>query len=781
MKLLLLLALLPSLLAASSLDLKVDLADGSPVRSTAARLCLEPLAEGEVDVRCRDLEVPTRLKIDLGDHAIWRLSVEAPDHWAPTEVIVSEEGRQLPIRLFPTGQLTGRLHAPDTQELPSEITISWTPVAPAPKNAPSKVVDSGVEVDSERAAEPPGRARLLQPPPSDTTCPVTASGVFECTVPAARTDAKLGVRGFAPTYLWSLRIQPGSALELGVVPLRPGASLAGWVEFEKRKAEEVGTAEVKLRPAVMATGSETMDAHQRKRLKLRALSTVSDDRGFFQLTDVPPGSYDLTVSREGFATAKVSDLVVLANAETRLSDPVRLHLPWKLEVVVDPPFSPTDDPWTVSLIPRGREDLDDFHRSETDLSGWASFSGVEEGKHLLVVETSSFPSTGLEARWAIEEIDVEAGQGPIDIRIPWVAVEGTVSRGGEPAQTSLWFVGLEGRQRVLLRSDEEGRFEGFLPSEGLWDIEVSPSTELPALQKLEPVEVSKPPGKRTAEITVEIPSTLVSGRVTTEEKDGVPNASVLLVSSEKRSREAQTVSGSDGSFEIRGVRAGPAWLWAEADDRTSEWLPVEIEEDRETAEIELVVRRHSRVEGWVSSPTGKVPGALITVLPETSDGTPVAASRVLTGPDGHFSLTLPKTASSARAVVYPPGYSLSLVRIDLDGLDGSPLHLPVTDSGGTLIIHFATAPVPALLHHGGTFIHLDALVDWGTRQGAGWSEDGEQLVLPRVESGDYTMCLSGRAGGEGISDTDAGPRCVGGFLPRDGELVIEIDPTTPET
>ncbi len=731
-------------------------AGGPPV---AAQLCREPLAGEGRESSCSAVKTPGNATLDLVGSASWKLWLTAPQHWAATEVVAGARPTPQVMWLFPTGRLTGRIAGPPGQTLSGELKISFSPT------------------HALRPAQPLDPAPPL--PAASVICPLS-NEVLECEIPAGVLDLKVEMPGLAPQYLWEQRVRPETPLNLGRIALQRGASVSGWVthDGDRLAAEPQEAARVELSPAIVTTAADLSDEQTSARLKLRTLATTVNPRGFFQLVDVPPGSYALTVQQPGLALARIPEIQVLADAETRLTAPIELHPPWKVEVFVDPPFSPTDTPWDLTFLPKSRQDLDDFHRGTTDLSGSATFADLAPGTYLLFVETATpTPSGNARTVWATQEVELTADQAQVQIRISWVPLVGRVFAGKDPIETTLWFVGNQGRERIPLASDAEGRFTGYLPREGTWEVEVSPFTASPAVQKLDPVAVAKVVGKEAAEVEIRIPTTRLSGIVVDGDRP-VSNAVILLASPERKSREAQAISDAAGEFEIRGVRAGSAYLWAQAGDRTSEWLPLEIQEGRDLTEIRLVVRPQVDFRGQVVSPSGGVPGALITATPETSAAargtTPALVRRVLSGPDGGFVLALPAEANAATMLVLPPGNSLRLLRIDLQAQGRSPLLLPVSGEGGTLVLVLGNADAPAVLQHGNALVHLGVLREWSLRHGGGWQEDQGRLIVPQVESGDYALCWASSLKPAATPGLVANPGCAYGNLLPHRELLLDL-------
>lgn len=49
---------------------------------------------------------------------------------------------------------------------------------------------------------------------------------------------------------------------------------------------------------------------------------------------------------------------------------------------------------------------------------------------------------------------------------------GRVTLGDDPLAATLWFGGRSGVRRIRFDSDEKGRFDGWLPEEGTWPVDL---------------------------------------------------------------------------------------------------------------------------------------------------------------------------------------------------------------------------------------------------------------------------------------------------------------------
>lgn len=160
------------------------------------------------------------------------------------------------------------------------------------------------------------------------------------------------------------------------------------------------------------------------------------------------------------------------------------------------------------------------------------------------------------------------------------------------------------------------------------------------------------------------------------------------------------------------------------------------------------------------------------------DRVPFASDdHTVTGPDGSFTLRFPARTNSLTLFVSAPGYAFHIGRVTVQ--KDRPLVVPVESPGGTLILDLPRAkdggaPPSPLLVHGETFTPLLLLSRWASLQRTEQSDPGK-LVVPNVESGDYTLCVNAGADLRQGKEPPAG-RCVRGVLVPNSELALSLPP-----
>jgi hypothetical protein len=504
-----------------------------------------------------------------------------------------------------------------------------------------------------------------------------------------------------------------------------------------------------------------------QRLGSLALDTKTDNRGFFQLEGVAPGTYVVTATAPGMAPARVSPVIVREGLEAEIIEPLILSPPVTLRVELSPPVDPYGGHWSLRLLQETNAGgpLGTAAQGQADGEGHWVQGGLTPGKYQLQVLGD------LGSRWVDHEIEIAAGEGPIPIDIPVIEIGGHLTIGDSPLSGTLWFGGSHGVPRVRFDADERGVFEGFLPNEGTWPVDLVSESEGLELG-LEPVEVHVRSGKRAAEVEIRIPDTTLEGAVVDESGQGVPGASIEFTGDHKLS---EIKAGKEGKFRIRGL--APPYVFIEAEDGTRSTGPVEaaLVEGEKSPWLRLVLQDRIEVRGQVVSPAGPVPGAEVLAWPGMDQVAFASDDRTVTGPEGTFSLHFPSATRSLTLFVSAPGYAFHMARVVVQ--KDRLLVVPVESPGGTLILDLPRAkdggaPPSPLLVHGGTFTPLLLLSRWASLQRAEQSDPG-RLVVPNVESGDYGLCVNAGADLRQGKEPLAG-RCARGSIVPNGELTLSL-------
>ena len=724
---------------------------GAPVRFQATPA--EEAGSGEAAVLLRllpqstdgiprtvTLPVPGEVLVDLPEETTWQILSESRTLWSAPQWVAPGPGgdeKLVRLRLHPAATVTGALEVPAQEPLPSRI-------------------------DLRLESSPDARSPKIPLIPVD--CPVEEKR-FVCRVPAGRLDLRLRAANRIPAYLWDLVVQAGEVKDVGVLPLKAGASVTGWVRHEDGSA--ASGVRVRLEAETLGLPSEPGKLES---LRAMALETRTNVRGFFQIEQATPGTFVVKADQEGLVPANRSGIEIRPDLEARILDPLVLAKPLGVKVSVSPARAPSGGLWKLVLEKKSAVEglKSEVHRGEADPNGIWAVTGLQAGKYSLFAQDEDM-------RWSFEDLDVSADKADLQIEIPGVLVKGRVRIGEEPLRATLWFGGRSAARRARFDSDEEGRFEGLLPEEGTWPVELVAEREGLRV-KLDPVEVRKLPGTRQARVELQIPDTRLQGRVVDEQGRPVGRAFLLLQPLRKLPSTAE--SDAEGAFEVRGLPPGPLFVHAEDGERESEWLQAHLKEDEDTPSLQLVVRTRMTVQGRVFSDRGPVAGARVEAMGELSEAGAGSGDQTVTGPAGEFTLKLPAGTRMMTLSVLAPG---NATRMMLVPLGTEPvLEIPVEPVGGTLVFDFGARTVQefmasraGILAHGGAFVPFGVTRRW-VQMGRIPQPDPHRLVLPNMEAGEYILCFG--AAQEAVARGQEPPpgQCTGGSLAPLQELTLGI-------
>jgi len=692
--------------------------------------------------------VPGRLEVELPHSGEWRFELEAERYWAPEVSLVPEAGVAQVWRLQPTTVVEGSVLLGKEGELPEQITFGF-------RALPEKQ-------GQESAFE------------GEVSCPLDEEGSFSCRVAAGRLDLALRAEGFVSHYFWALELEPWAEKDLGALELRPGASLVGWVETADG-SPITEDAHVRLAP-MLSPNVEPELAGRARSLQLRA---PVNERGFFQIAGVEIGAYRLIAEQEGFAPLKTPKILVSEAREKELPETLVLHRPLELELEVVPPLDIRGRRWRVALVRLG--DPEAVAQAWLSEEGRWRRPGLEPGRYQVMINDSQGSRVG--AEW----IDLAPGESEVLIELPVVRVEGRVSLGEEPLEAEIAFGGRSGSVSIALASGEEGFFEGIVPREGEWDVDVR-STDPKVNRRLRKVPVEVNPALGVAVVDLELPDTLLEGEVVDEGGAPVEGAAVISLPLPAVEKPSTAFTDEEGHFELRGFATGSFRIEARAQGprgtMTSEAVELELSEDDPTASVRLVVRDVLQLRGRVISTTGSVvAGAALTARPVMVEGLPAMILPMATsGTDGGYVLELPPGAAGAEITIMAPGFVLTRREVAADPSKTLDLVVEPQDRGGTLRLSLAERigdgfegrGHPYVLHDGVERYSVGTLRNWAFRSGV--IAPGAEMAVPAMPAGAWALCRPGKTG----SPADHGSQCSEGFLAPTGELKLEEPGSAPE-
>ncbi|MCP4549739.1 MAG: carboxypeptidase regulatory-like domain-containing protein [bacterium] len=693
--------------------------------------------------RTIELLAPGQKLVDI-EAGPWSFDLKIEGFWVKSQLMQIEEGKnQVNFTMWSVGTLQARLTATGNEELPQQLVAYFDP---APDTAPS-------------AAAPEGAV----------ACP-TSEPLWTCEVPAGHLDLRLAADGYISLYRWGVAVTPGKSYDLGTLPLRRGTAVVGWVETETGATAE--GIRVILRPRFM---DQHRDSAARTRLERLRLTAETNDRGFFHIDGTPPGEYVIEASKEPFSPARAT-VRVLEDQETVISNPpLILREPQVVEVYVEPPVPPMGEHWLIEMtqLDRGSRPMALFDRTAVSAGGLWSRKDVPPGSYTLRLGPS--PTE----RWYLREIEVDSNMPPLFIDLPVVEVRGSVLWGMEPLTAEIWFGGQNGAISVVFDSDDEGRFAGFLPHPGMWEVEIN-GVDWPVNRRFRQIEVKKRPGKTHAGVEIRIPDTRIEGIVVDQEGTPAERAIVTVQSLDEIEPTIRKRIDEEGRFEVYGLPPGLATAVAEGPSSGSmlysETVAVDLEGGGEPRKVRLVLRPEMAIHGRVVAGNRGIPGVRIMAQPCHEHGLPVFPET--TDAEGNFEIHLPSATLEVFLHVSAPGFGYQFMRLPVD--PDRALMIPVSEASGTLIVDLPASPDRNLrispdivLSHRGAMEGLPFFLSWARFHGQRPVE-GAPVVIPWMEPGEYSVCLISSE--RSSLARDSGPRggCVGGHLPASGELRLSL-------
>lgn len=620
------------------------------------------------------------LLLDTGRPAL--VTLQSADCWAPP--LLLDRGDEATIHVWRKQTLRGRVAVPRGDLPPTMITT--------------------------RIGSPPKTSVAV--PPTDIECHVE-NAVVTCDVPAAMLDLRFTAEGFAPSYRWDV-----AGRDLGELRLSRGTVVTGYAGSSRGLPAGVA---VELRPASLAWSPED---HQR--LDVQARTTKTNARGFFQFADVEPGEYVAIARHEGWSPAEQRLVVRDGRTEEPLAQELVLGELGRIEVAIQPPTDPQQQPWKVILNRVVSGDAQSIAESTATLTGEWQHAGLKHGAYSVEVTDAEGK------RVAREGVGVWGGRQFIAITIDQVVVRGMLSKNDHPVEAKLEFFDIDGR-RIWMNADAEGDFTGMLPAQGKWSVGIV--REGTGRIEIASIDVRRSDAKGFAELDLRLPEGRVGGVVVNA--DGEPvDARVRLW---RNSRAEAFGRFKDGTFEFDGVATGEVELWADARDGESGLIPHTIRRGK-AEPLKIVVAKRNTVRGMVVSPEGRpIAGAEVVWLAT------YYVQSAFTGPRGQFKIDLAPSETHVDVGVVAVGHPLKVVRLDARAEEAQSIRLmPIA---GQIFIPMFTgkgSTYPAILAGGLRPLPLGAMLgNFPPPQGLPVRIAGGGFVVD-AEPGPYRICANSR-------------------------------------
>lgn len=735
--------MLRSLRAASRTLLGLGLSALTPVFCFAAGFSVKavcpPLSSCDVDgtIVMRSVATPTIEHRAAMQHGVaevatdavadWELELTSATHWAAPQRLLLQQGTHA-LRVWPAARLSGRfVKERKDDEMPQAFQLRIQ----APPN-PSLIAEDRI-------------------PSTTLTCPIAPDGAWRCAVPSVALDLTLRAKSFTPHYRWDVSPKPDSTHDVGLLVLRPAASVVAWLD--EQFVELLKNKGARARLVTLAMGDPSPLG---ERLNRPVAEAQFNSRGMVQLVSVPPGEYTLEIEAEGFAAARFPGLRVFPRSESRLSTPVRLERPLDIELILRPAVDSAGKPWVVTV-----HRLEEMTGRSVPVSRGA---GTEEGVYRVRQQPAGryrvFINRAEGSMYARQTVMITGvhDASPI-IEMSALSIAGKVRMSGEPLTAELLFGGESGAERIRTTSNADGVFDVVLPRDGEWEVLVRENaTAINAIVKINVAAAAD-------ELEIEVPATEISGWVVRPEGGRAKSAILMLSTPSSTSITAR--ADDRGEFRFRGIAPGRVSIVARDRD-TSEWSKARelvASADVPITGIELQIISDQLVAGSVWSQGQPVVGAGVAAY-GYGDGAAIA-QHTLTGLDGAFSVPIKVTATEIVILVAAAGRTMQAFSVPRSA-DKPRLELEA--AGGTLSVAFPAGAQNRRLRYNGILMAIPELLSWASAQGQRQRPptEGSGFVVPNVAPGAYQLCFTPLKGGADV--------CRQGTLARGAQLELIAAP-----
>jgi hypothetical protein len=618
-------------------------------------------------------------------------------------------------REFPFSTLRNdRIALPEgTWTVLADSTVCWAPqtaVGPADAVLPvwpaAHVTALATTADSAALQQVDAQFRAAD----DDSMPLTvhcaiAQSRLACRVPATDGELRLSAPDYAPHYT-HLNIGTGASQDLGVIELAPGASLAGRLDIPARTRAPY-TIELALAHGVARH------------------VTLTPPETIFQFTTVPPGHYAVTVRRPGYLPTHIDDLQVTTGGETFLPKTITLARAGVVQAFINPATFSDEHPWVVRLSPATPASSSvPIAESPASPAGEWRNDTLQPGKYVLTL-LDPFGSVFLQTT-----VDAATEYAPQFLTVAKTRIEGTVRAGNTPFAARLFFTD-DDAARIALQTRPDGHFEGILPHDGPWSVQVRTPEETWYVKGIH-VDVKRSPQQAVASVVIPVSAGKARGQVKTDTGELVRGDVIVF---RNRTGIADALIREDGTFEVGGLEPGPVLLQAVAGPSgESEMTSYLVAEDA-PQEAQLIVHKTTDVHCWLISDDGApVAGAIIRYSAAAMQGVRQAVS----GPTGEFSMRVPGTTRSVIAAVAIPGFPARIAAIDPQAPETQRI-LITTQHASLHVLHAANLPWPTVTVDGSAFLPITALMPIGPEGMIGFAADGLDL---RVAPGTYIICAT---------------------------------------
>jgi hypothetical protein len=653
----------------------------------------------------------------LSPDVSWEIRIEGSGCWAaPLIVAAGNDGETKTAFVWPSATIEGDFALPKGVAAPNELQV--TAQTDDPHNAISSIGETPLDCSLETRH-------------------------WRCSLPATAVDIRFATDGFAPEYLWGLRVSPGEEKTVHV-PLTRGASVSGRVALADRKTP-LGDVAIELRPA----GYAATPADER-RIAARSRTVKINGRGFFQFSSVAEGIYDVVATKKGWSSATRQVRV----GGSRESDAGVLSLPplARAEVVIDPPLDPKGRRWRIVL----NRDAIPMRPASAVADGPAAVDGtwmrdgIEAGKYRLEI----YDGDGTAYEHLL--VSIQPNGPPVRLQMDTIVVRGTLRAGHEALRATLHFINRRGPGDLTLVSREDGTFAGTFPAAGKYDVEITPEKSEQHLRKQVEIE---PGSQGIVRIDIDLPGGVIHGNVVDE--SGAPATGLVRLYRRGGGSAMSVSTAGDGTFRLIAVEPGDAVLNARS--RTigdSGPMPYSVTED--SAEpVTLTLHPLRTVTMWIVAPSGQpIAGAVVRFSNR------FYWHEEVTGPGGDVIFSVPRGINTIDVIIAAAGFPVRLMTLAMSvDMDVNP-QVALGSTASRLVLGIGPSPPWPALAPVNTSVGLHWLPEFFASPAGGPHSPNR---TPRgfefdLEPGMYTLC----------PDLQISSRCIQRTLTPGAETSVDI-------
>lgn len=697
----LLLAILVNVTGVELSALTVTVTAGGKTQIPPSVIATIRRADGDAPARVLELATgkPSLLN-DIAGDGTWEVTNASNNYWAAP--VYASGSEAVTLTLWPLGSIQGTLrgHPPAS----GDLVVNFAPTSDGP--GPGGVV----------------------------VCPF-AGREWRCSLPAGLLDVRFSVTGFATEFRWGVTVDGN--VDIGPLELLPGSSISGKILGQNSPSDVLKSTEVSLSPFHADPARGSVVQHTAR----------PDARGFFQLRGLAPGSYSLQ-ARAGDLISDARTVEIIQGTNASLNEPLLLAKPARVSVRITPWLDPQGKRWQVMLVRVGAVAGEVIDHSLASPRGEWSLNRVLPGEYLVLIQQEDG------AEWKNESLMLRAGEDDrsIDIVLISQRVSGQVTLGQRPIAATVRFGDENG---PALIADENGHFEGVFPPLKEDETLLLVTSHTPDVQRSLAVKGERSPDGDVF-FRINLPATTINGRTINEDGSPEPSAIVTLRSSKDDSRAIeQMFSEKDGVFQFEGFESGKYALQAEAFQKASAVVSVDVSTDAPSS-IDLVLRRQEEVRGRVTM--NGFPVAAADVYALSRDTKAMLLPKATSDAQGRFLVTLPPGTKIYDAIVIPRGFYITAARITRAPKE--ELNVSVGQDGGSLTVDAPADDTTLLLMHAGGEYSLS----WLARASGGTETiaDGRRrLTIPHLEPGQYSVCRK--------------QTCQSVYVPRFANVVVVVD------